>query len=183
MNLRPYIKRLIYDLLSNSPLLKIKNIQINRPLPILLSECPLVLIYTNDEQNELYSGSEYTPQTYLRKLGVTIEIVTYQQPSADDFLDEVAGQIEWILFATEFLGDTKECVNGLKLISTKTLSFESGSEKIYDACQMQFEVPYFADMILDKKYSDFSEYYAEFNRVGYKSTTIDPTLIAAEGKL
>lgn len=183
MNKRIYIKYLIKTLLTApKAVLDVKRVETNRPQPLLLEDCPVILVYVSDERPEIISGSEFIPHAYCRHLFVNIEIVTYQMPSADDFLDKVASQIEYILFGTEFLNDSEGIVEGIKLVGTKPFTFDDGADKIYNACQLQFEIPYDSDVLLDRKYASFEEYDVKFNKPGSTTETIDPTLIEAEGK-
>lgn len=184
MNLRPYIKGLIKNLLTaEDAVLDINRVEVNRPHKLILKNLPIILVYGADETVDTWAGSDNRASLHRRKYMVTIEVVTHQQPDSDNFLDKIACQIEFILFGTENLGDTQDCVDGFQLISTKTFSFDDGSETTYDSCQLQFEVPYITDAVLDKKYANFTEYDAKFNRVGWNDSTVDPTLIEAEGTI
>lgn len=174
----------------------------NRPSPVFLHELPCLLVFFTAEPVDIIVGDTYSPKEYQRNLRLNVDILTedpddLEEPlnasqQGEDLLDALAWQVEnafaddWT-FAKLLPGyqttDTDGgLLMGLRLVSTDPYNLDTNGERRIMAQRLQFETPYETPAYLDKKYSSFSEYQAQFFEVkdGIKTDTI---LLEAEGEI
>ena len=174
-----------------------------RPAPRFLQNLPCILISYGPEEIKVISGSDVSPKQYERRFRLNVDIIAQStvdeeggdpeaNDTAEDELDELAGAAEIALSDDWTLGKRLPNWNpeegnglslGLRIMSTDPYNIGTDEEPRIIAHRLTIEVPYETDAYLDKKFRNFGEYYMAINRVGYDGTTIDPTLISAEGNL
>jgi len=174
-----------------------------RPSPRFLHQLPCIMISYGPEEIQVISGSEVSPKQYERRFRLNVDIIAQStvedegsdpeaNDSAEDTLDELAGATEIALSDDWTLGKRLPNWNpekgnglslGLRIMSTDPYNINNGEEPRMIAHRLTIEVPYETDAYLDKKYRNFAEYRVDINRPGYTGSTVDPTLLSAEGNL
>ena len=176
-----------------------------RPSPRYLDLLPCILISYGPEQVEVISGDEKSPKEYERRFRLQIDVLTRDciDPDVDDWdpemndtaedeADEIAGEVEKTLSDDWTLGRMLKTWNpeegaglsqGLRIISTDPYTIGSEMDPRALVQRITIEIPYTTPAYINKKYSTFKEYAAEFLKTPYSPTTIDPVLTSAEGKI
>ncbi len=106
----------------------------NRNKKIFPSECPCIVISTNEETASIEVAA---PREYDRRLRIGVQVFA-KDATSDDFVDELIDSIEQTIFADEFLdGLAADTV----LTDTQLLTNNDGSTT-YRCAQVTFEVKY-----------------------------------------
>ena len=189
---RRAIKRLVKKRLKTTQQ-KFKRIEVNRPNPLLLDSVPVILIYTDDEDITVNTGSKYIADTHERMLGIRVDVVCDAKNGADDLLDEAYEYIEDSLLGDIFLekaakvideNDEGNCeMQGVILQSIKTYKIEASNERIFYGLSGLWVYVYKKDAIPDEGWADNSDY--DYTRTDVKVNDrnkkgqVDETLIEA----
>ena len=174
------------------------KVYLNRPNPVLTYDCPFATIYFSTETTEVKEGDRYVPQLYERKLGLVIDVCDEQPVDPDklqrveDRLDLLARQVERefskdIFFQRRLDGYSNEITDpgliaGLRLVSTIPDSLQLNNDRVLATQSLTFEITYTDEAFVEKKGGIFESYLMQINRVGWDGSTVDPTLIEAQGE-
>lgn len=176
----------------------------NRPTSAVFQhELPVVLVYFEDEDNQVWVGDSLH-QKVLRKnleVNVTTVVENIYDPTAnlddlrmgEDYLDFLVEQVEDSLHFDHtlarrlpefdpnhnFLG----LVQGSMQSGSTTYEVETDGERSMIANTLKVTYAYERDTFKDKRFASFDEYLAEIVKVGATSETVDPVLIAAQGRI
>lgn len=119
----------------------------NRALPLFKNELPAILVYLSSEPSEI---SIEAPREYRRNLQLTLELVAQNNSEGglDDALDELAEQVERVMFEDETFGGL---VSDTILGETTAEIIEEG-EKPVGAVKISFSMPYFQQIPAEPTY-------------------------------
>ena len=90
----------------------------NRPSPLFNGEAPCILVYTPEQESEIQTDA---PRNYENTTDVMVEILVAVEEGFDDQMDQIADQVETILFLHQYLptpGTGEEVADDLVLAST-----------------------------------------------------------------
>lgn len=179
MHKRRAIRESIISALQGASI-DVKKIISSRPSPVLLKEVPVCLVYYNDEDVQVISGSENVPKEYRRELELKIDVIVDAYEGNEDFID---AQCEKIELAISDKWDLDGNALGLRLSGVKPYTIDDGADRLWWSTSMSFIVIYESSAFLDIKHPSFNEYEAKINKFGYDENTIDPTLIEGDGSI
>lgn len=107
------------------------------------SELPCVVIWTRDEDSEIFTVA---PKRYQRKTRVVVELLAKANETLDDALDNFADTIEDLIAVSAGLanplGITAFEVDGVDLVGTD-MEIETGGDTLIGSLKMTFEVTWY----------------------------------------
>jgi len=198
---RTVIRRYIQKLLSNKVDVG-KRVYTNRPSPRMLEHLPCICIHYGPEPATAWSGDEYNVDKYERKLRINIDIIVEEQLrpdediekniDAEDLLDSFGLEVEDEMNHDYTLGrllddwdpeDGDGLSMGSRLITVDPYKIGEDADREIIAQRLTYEVPYISESIRNLRVPNFLYYRVDITKTGVDESTVDPVLIAAEGKI
>ena len=119
------------------------NVFASRIIPNKLESLPVINVYTN---NELADTSSEAPLSHKRTMDLVCEIITANAVNdgfATDQADEIAEQVENIIFKQEADKNSKlGCIVDGITLGGVTFEYESNGEASVNSCRISFNVAY-----------------------------------------
>ncbi len=112
----------------------------SRAIPFWTVQLPAVAVYTLEESAD---HEETAPREYKRKLQLVTQIIAEipDSGSIDDMLDDIAEQIELVLFKNQIINNKAD---DSYLINT-TINHRDEGEKLFAAASLIWEIEYRTD--------------------------------------
>ena len=174
----------------------------NRPAPRFLENLPCICVYFEAEPTTTKVGSGNIPKQQERTLTLNVDILTEDpidseseiemSQKGEDFLDEIALQVEMALYDDKFFAKELDgydpqdidsgLIDGVILTNTIPYGMDSGGDRRIIAQRLQWNAIYETDCFRSgKKLPYLNTLNFKINKIGFNSNTVDPTL--SEGQI
>lgn len=147
----------------------------SRVRPTWGNEFPLILVYGNEEDIEIF---EESPRSYKRALSISVEILARaneEKQLTEDLLDSIGEVVEHLMcqdHTKKFLTGEDLCED--TILRGANLSINTEGENAIGSLVLKYEMPYYTLAVrdLEKDAGNFNRMHAEWDVVGDTSGTI-----------